>query len=72
MWRFDFCWPVQKVAVEIEGGVWIRGRARRHGGENDMDKGNLAQVLGWKVLRFSPRHVASGAAIRLLAQVLKA
>ena len=28
-WRFDYCWPDLKVAVEIEGGVWTQGRHTR-------------------------------------------
>ncbi len=73
MFRFDFAWPERMLAVEIDGGIWIRGRHGRGGGaESDMDKLNLAQVLGWKVLRFSPKHIVSGEAIRLLRQVLTA
>jgi very-short-patch-repair endonuclease len=70
--RFDFAWPLQSLAVEIDGGIWSRGRHTRGAGvERDMDKLNLAAVLGWRVLRFSPRHVTSGEAIRLLSQLLK-
>ena len=25
-WRFDFAWPSHKVAVEIDGGIFIHGR----------------------------------------------
>jgi len=53
-WRFDYAWPDQKVALEIEGGVYTRGRhTRGKGYENDMRKYNAALLLGWKVLRAS-------------------
>lgn len=53
-WRFDFAWPERNVAVEIEGGVWTRGRhTRGKGFENDCEKYNAAVLLGWRVLRFT-------------------
>jgi very-short-patch-repair endonuclease len=57
-WRFDFAWPDLKVAVEIEGGLWVKGRHNTATGMlNDMDKYNEAVVGGWKVLRFGDRHL---------------
>ena len=51
-WRFDWAWPVQKIALEIEGGVYSQGRhVRGKGYENDVRKYNQALLLGWKVLR---------------------
>lgn len=60
MWRFDFAFPAQKVAVEIEGGIWTNGRhSRGKGMESDMRKYNRAASLGWIVLRGSPAMVQS-------------
>ena len=54
--RFDFAFPDRKVAVEIEGGGWLYGRHHRPKGyERDLEKYNLAQSLGWKVFRFTPK-----------------
>ena len=53
-WRFDFAWPEGKVAVEIEGGVYIDGRhTRGKGYERDLEKYNAAVTDGWKVFRFT-------------------
>jgi very-short-patch-repair endonuclease len=55
MFRFDFSWPDAKVAVEIEGGNWARGRhTRPQGYESDCEKYNLAADLGWAMYRFTP------------------
>jgi very-short-patch-repair endonuclease len=56
--RFDFAWLDHKLAVEIEGGVWISGRhTRGHGYISDMEKYNLATKDGWRVLRFTPKQI---------------
>jgi len=53
-WRFDFAWPTLKIAVELEGAVWIQGRHTRGSGFiKDMEKYNAAVILGWKVLRYT-------------------
>jgi very-short-patch-repair endonuclease len=57
-WRFDFAWPNLKLAVETEGGVWIRGRhVRPVGYLADLEKYNRAVVLGWRVLRYAPHQL---------------
>jgi very-short-patch-repair endonuclease len=48
-WRFDFAWPSQKVALEVEG--WGRHQTFE-GYKADCEKYNAALQMGWKVLRF--------------------
>jgi len=51
-WRFDFAWPEQMVALEVEGGIWAGGRhTTGKGFTNDCEKYNHATCMGWKVLR---------------------
>ena len=53
-WRFDFAWPLFKVAVELQGGTFNRGRHVRPGGyAGDCEKLNAAQQQGWIVLWFT-------------------
>jgi very-short-patch-repair endonuclease len=57
-YRFDFAWPRQRVAVELEGGVWTSGRHTRPAGYlADIDKYNAAAAAGWLVVRFSADHL---------------
>lgn len=66
-WRFDFSYPDRLIAMEIEGGSWIKGRHNYgEGFENDMRKYNTAEALGWTVLRFTPHMVTSGEAIAFM------
>jgi len=53
-WRLDFAWPSLKVAVELHGGSFSRGRHNRGVGQfKDLFKINEAQRLGWIVLQFN-------------------
>ena len=77
-WRFDFAWPSERIAVELEGGVWPdrQGRVGRHvsskGFEDDAEKYNAAAIAGWLVLRIPGRQVESGEALRLLERAFAA
>lgn len=54
-WRFDYAIPTHKIAVEIEGGIWKRGRhISPMGFLKDMEKYNTATSMGWRVLRTTP------------------
>lgn len=54
-WRFDFAWPMQRIAIEIDGGIWSQGRHTRGSGYlRDLAKFNAAMMLGWKVLKYAP------------------
>jgi hypothetical protein len=53
--RFDYAWPEQRLAVEIDGGAWSQGRhTRGKGFIEDQRKRNLALLLGWRVLHYTP------------------
>ncbi len=72
--RFDYAWPQQLVAVEIEGGTYGRRKSRHstgHGYSTDCDKYNLAALGGWIVLRYTAAHVRRRK-VQILAQVAAA
>lgn len=47
-WAFDFAFPSQKLAVEVEGHYH-----KTHAGHlSDCEKFSQAAVMGWRVLRF--------------------
>lgn len=52
--RFDFAWPPQMVAVEVNGNAWTVAGGGRHGKDADLEKMNLAVSLGWQVFQFTP------------------
>ena len=54
-WRFDYAWPLHKVALEIEGGIWTEGRHTRGAGAmGDLEKYSEAAILGWRIVYCVP------------------
>ena len=52
--RLDFSFLDHLVAVELQGGTWIRGRhVRGKGYASDCEKRNLATSMGWRVFYFT-------------------
>lgn len=55
-WRFDFAFPIAKVALEVQGGVFVQGRHTRGSALlKEHEKLNAAAVLGWRVLFATPK-----------------
>ena len=70
-WRVDYAWPDLKLAVEVEGGVFIPGGSRHSRGagyRNDCEKYNEVASMGWGVLRFLPEQVKNGEAAGVIAR----
>ena len=68
---FDRVWPAQRVAVEVQGGLYINGaHSRGSGVERDCLKASMAAALGWRVLPVSKAMIESGQAVELIAQAL--
>jgi hypothetical protein len=70
-WRFDYAWPEQMVALEVEGGVWTGGRHTRGAGFlGDLEKYNAATVAGWRVVRVVPGKLCASATVGMLELLL--
>jgi very-short-patch-repair endonuclease len=79
-WRFDFCWPAYKAALEVEGlcvkrvnGELVTTGRHVHpaGFRADAEKYATAAVMGWHVLRFEQTQISSGVAIDFTVQLLR-
>lgn len=74
-WRFDWAWldteDYDRVALEIQGGIWTGGRHVRGAALLDeMEKLNEAALRHWRVLYATPADVQSGAVFELLKRAL--
>lgn len=58
-YRFDFVHLPSKVALEVQGGVWLPrgGHTSGAGYTKDIEKENLALQLGYRVMKCVPADV---------------
>jgi len=57
-WRADFYHPATKTIIEIDGGLWMRGRHNRAQGYSaDCEKLNAATMLGYRVIRLTSKQL---------------
>ncbi len=72
-WRFDYAWVKQKLALEVDGGIYVNGgHSRGAARESDYTKDANAIILGWRVLRVSTGQLKDGLAILWVSQIFAA
>jgi hypothetical protein len=72
-WRIDWFFESgeKKVALEVEGGVWIGGRhTRGKGFIGDMEKYNALTVQGIALIRIQPKDLLCIRTLHLIRQTL--
>ena len=71
MWRMDRAWPSQKVYVEVQGGIFARGRHSRPKGQiNDMEKISEASIMGWRPILVCSLEIKNGEAVDRIRRAL--
>jgi very-short-patch-repair endonuclease len=70
-WRLDIAYVEQKLAIEVDGGLWTRGRHVRGAGvlEDNCKFAELA-ILGWRLIRVAPSQIKSGEALQWIERAL--
>lgn len=77
-WAMDYCWPSQRVFLEVDGGVFAKGEDGQRGGRHnrgagwlkDTEKLNAAAALGYRHLRCMPRQLTSPELIATIRRTL--
>lgn len=73
-WRFDHVFLDAKLAVEVEGGVFLKEGSRHSRGagfRKDCIKYAEGLILGWRVLRVLPEHIIDGTALTWCDRILR-
>lgn len=71
-WRFDYAWPKYKLALEVDGGVFIGGAHNSgRGFLEDHEKLNSAAVIGWRVLKVQPKDILKFETVDMVARAMK-
>jgi hypothetical protein len=72
-WAFDYAWRPWMIALEVEGGVFVKSRHTSGlGYTNDCEKYNAAAILGWLLIRATTAMVDDGRAIDALRAAFSA
>jgi very-short-patch-repair endonuclease len=71
-WRADFVLgETDMILVEIDGGGYVAGRHSRGAGiEKDAEKQSAAAILGYRVIRCTPKQVNDGTALAWIKAAL--
>lgn len=76
--RIDVAFPSLRLAVEIEGGIWMstnQGRSAGHANPTrflrDMVKYNMLAEHRWFLLRYTPAQVKDGTAVTEILHVIQ-
>lgn len=71
-WRFDLAWPTYMLALEVQGGIWTRGRHTRGVALlAEWEKLNAAACLGWRVLFCQPRDLCTSETVATIRAALR-
>lgn len=81
-WRFDYAWPDELLALEVEGGIYghkkkdgSRSRVGAHssvtGILRDIEKYNAAAADGWRILRVTPDQLLKVETLDLIKKSLR-
>jgi hypothetical protein len=71
-WRWDLCWPDQRLALEVQGGIFVQGRHSRGAAMlKEWEKLNTAASNGWRVLFVQPRDLCLVETMNLIRNALR-
>jgi very-short-patch-repair endonuclease len=58
-WRIDYAFVNYRIAVEIQGGIWMKkgGHTTGKGYRRDTEKLNALTLAGWRVLWYPPEAI---------------
>lgn len=67
-WRSDFAHLPSRTLIEIEGGIWVRGRhTSPKGFAADAEKYLEAALAGWRVIRLVDDQIKTPVIERIIA-----
>lgn len=71
-WRFDVAWPESKVALEVQGGIFVQGRHSRGAALlKEWEKLNTAACLGWRILYCQPKDLLTKQTVEIIKTALE-
>lgn len=70
-WRFDFAFERERVAIEVQGGIWTGGRHSRGAAMlKEWEKLNTAAAMGWRIIYVQPRDLCMTDTLNIIREAL--
>lgn len=72
--RIDYAIPEFMIAIEQEGGIWMKGNSGHSSGTGiarDMEKNNLLVEKGWRLIRRQPSEMLTMATLDIIKKALQ-
>ena len=70
-WRMDYAWPDAKLALEVQGGIWTRGRHSRPAALlKEWEKLNTGATMGYRFLFCQPADLLKPETINAIKAAL--
>lgn len=79
LYRLDYALPVDgrgndiKIGIEVQGGIWAKGNSGHSSGvgiSRDMEKANLLQSLGWRLIQVTPSQLMTNYTLDLIRSMI--
>lgn len=74
LFRIDYAIPEFKIAIEQEGGIWMKGNSGHSSGTGiarDMEKNNLLVEKGWSLIRRQPTEMLTMVTLDIIKKALQ-
>lgn len=74
LYRLDYAIPQFKIAIEVNGGIHMRGKSGHSSGKGikrDMDKANLLNINGWTLIQVEPNELLTIKVIDLIKKAIE-
>jgi len=71
--RIDYAIPQNKIAIEQEGGIFMKGNSGHSSGTGiarDMEKNNLLVSKGWRLIRRQPNEMLTIETVEILKSII--
>jgi hypothetical protein len=71
--RIDYAIPQYKIAIEQEGGIFMKGNSGHSSGTGiarDMEKNNLLVSKGWRLIRRQPNEMLTIETLNIMNKLL--
>ncbi len=72
-WKADFAFPCERVICEVNGATHqaSRGHTSFTGLHRDYEKGNAAQLMGYRYFEFDREMIEDGTAIKTICEAMR-